>query len=450
MRLLASGTGSFPAETQPTKINLIHSITRKALPTTDMMDDDSEYEEDAHLSESELEREDELLGSWNELDQPRLLPPGGLETLPIEHTRQQSGKKRPTLNPSGREPQPAPPSPHTTSPPTPPPSRRSSHSDSLQSASDSRNNDAGTGGSLMSGSTRTTLVTSISTLSSVGEEYTDPDNNPSFSNPSSSSSSSTLKLRLLKQSLQFIVHHLHPRSRLTLVAFTVGASSGGGGGARGQCQLLYTPFLTVGKPASLKRVEFAIEQLARAGRTEDILTAQNWKYFGKDIVVAQQAEDSANGFEALSVGMSNARVSIGIAEKKWFKMKKISGLSHVISSDGQHADLELGQLRFGERRDMLVEVEMRSAREVYRTQSRRSYDGDQALMESTHAEKTGTDAFFRSQMGGEADLGGMMGKTDAFTRFYEAQVEEMNDHMILLEVTLCIELKFTLKSYLLG
>ncbi|OAV93546.1 hypothetical protein PTTG_00862 [Puccinia triticina 1-1 BBBD Race 1] len=433
-----------------------------------MMDDDSEYEEDAHLSESELEREDELLGSWNELDQPRLLPPGGLETLPIEHTRQQSGKKRPTLNPSGREPQPAPPSPHTTSPPTPPPSRRSSHSDSLQSASDSRNNDAGTGGSLMSGSTRTTLVTSISTLSSVGEEYTDPDNNPSFSNPfqtdqqqqqhpssfrdvpslhtnpafrsATTSGPSTWPSSSPSRSLSPPVHHLHPRSRLTLVAFTVGASSGGGGGARGQCQLLYTPFLTVGKPASLKRVEFAIEQLARAGRTEDILTAQNWKYFGKDIVVAQQAEDSANGetdysFIQLSVGMSNARVSIGIAEKKWFKMKKISGLSHVISSDGQHADLELGQLRFGERRDMLVEVEMRSAREVYRTQSRRSYDGDQALMESTHAEKTGTDAFFRSQMGGEADLGGMMGKTDAFTRFYEAQVEEMNDHMILLEVT---------------
>ncbi|WAR63986.1 hypothetical protein PtB15_16B145 [Puccinia triticina] len=502
-------------------------------------------------------------------------------------------------------------------------STRSSRSDSLQSACDSRNNDGGTASSLMSGSTKTTLVTSISTLSSVGEEYTEgscPDNNPSFSNPfqtdqqqqqhpfsfrdvpslqtnpafrsaslrhdfrpidlalvisipfpepsgspsSSSSSSTSLKLRLLKQSLQFVVYHLHPRSRLSLVAFTVGTNNNGGGGgaARGQGQLLYTPFLTVGKAASLKRVEFAIEQLARSGRTEGILTAQNWKYFGEDIVVAQQAEDCANGFAGLavaddprsvqdrvqrrlrmlerhedkvsvvtavnlaydmilprkqknplsgimllndsrdcstkpemtlvmtraeaiqipiqsigwgeshnpsslwqlsnhtggtysfvrdhqsikeaiagcvggmlSVGMSNARVSIGIAEPKWFKMKKVSGITHVISSDGQHADLELGQLRFGERRDVLVEVEMRSAREVYRTQSRRSRDGDQALLGLTGPApiETGTDAFFRSQLGGDAHLG-MMGEMDAFTRFYEAQFDDMNDDMGLLEV----------------
>ncbi|WAQ81315.1 hypothetical protein PtA15_1A655 [Puccinia triticina] len=115
-------------------------------------------------------------------------------------------------------------------------------------------------------------------------------------------------------------------------------------------------------------------------------------------------------------------------------MKKTSGISHVISSDGQHADLELGQLCFGERQDVLVEVEISSAREVYRTQSQWSYNGDQDLMESTLVEKTGTDAFFWSQMGGEADLGGMMSETDAFTRFYEAQFEEMNNDMILLEV----------------
>ncbi|KAA1123911.1 hypothetical protein PGTUg99_029422 [Puccinia graminis f. sp. tritici] len=485
-------------------------------------------------------------------------------------------------------------------------STRSSRSDSLQSGSDSRNNDGCTGSSLLSGSTKTNLVTSISTLSSVGEEYTEgcPEN-PEFSNPfqsshpfthrdlpslhmnpafrsaslrhdfrpidltlvisipfpepagSPSSSPSTLKLRLLKQSLQFVVYHLHPRSRLSLVAFTVGS----GGNARSQGQLLYTPFLTVGKAASLKRVEFAIEQISRAGRTEGILTAQNWKYFGEDIAVAQQASDSI-GFgtaaqqanprfiqdkvqrrlrmlerhedkvsvvtavnlaydmilprkqknplsgimllndsrdcstkpemtlvmtraeaiqipiqsigwgeahnpsslwqlsnhtggtysfirdyhsikEAiagciggmLSVGMSNARVSIGIAENKWFKMKKVSGISHVISSDGQHADLELGQMRFGERRDVLVEVEMKSAREVYRTQSRQFNDGDQALLglEHNNQVETGTDAFFRNQLGVETNVT-MLGDTDAFTRFYESQFDDMNDDITLFEV----------------
>ncbi|KAI7936050.1 hypothetical protein MJO29_015353 [Puccinia striiformis f. sp. tritici] len=486
-------------------------------------------------------------------------------------------------------------------------STRSSRSDSLQSASDSRNNDCGTGSSMMTGSTRTNLVNSISTtLSSVGEEFAEGcSNGPSFSNPfqsshpfthrdlpslqtnpafrsaslrhdfrpidltlvisipfpestgSTSSSPSSIKLRLMKQSLQFIVYHLHPRSRLSLVAYTVG----NGGNTQSQGQLLYTPFLTVGKAASLKRVEFAIEQISRAGRTEGILTAQNWKYFGEDIAVAQQASDTGGYGNAaqqanpmyiqekvqrrlrmlmrhedkvsvvtavnlaydmilprkqknplsgimllndsrdcstkpemalvmtraeaiqipiqsigwgeahnpsslwqlsnhtggtysfvrdyhsikeaiagciggmLSVGMSNARVSINVSENKWFKVKKISGISHLISSDGQHADLELGQMRFGERRDVLVEVEMKSAREVYRTQNRQSNDGDQALLglEHNNQVETGTDAFFRSQLGVDMNVG-MLGDMDAFSRFYESQFDDMNDDIPLFEV----------------
>ncbi|KNZ57643.1 hypothetical protein VP01_210g22 [Puccinia sorghi] len=218
-------------------------------------------------------------------------------------------------------------------------SSRSSRSDSLQSSSDLRYIDVGmtTGGS----TTKTSLVTSVSTLSSVGEESAEgtpgnqefcnvfqsaqPSSSSSHCLPSSSqmnpafrsaslrhdfrpidlalvisipfpepagspnSSPSSVKLRLLKQSLQFLVYHLHPRSRLSLVAFTVGNSVGN---ARHTGQLFYTPFLCVGKATSLKRIEFAIEQISRAGRTEGILTAQNWKYFGEDIVVSQQAADS--------------------------------------------------------------------------------------------------------------------------------------------------------------
>ncbi|KNZ57636.1 hypothetical protein VP01_210g15 [Puccinia sorghi] len=148
----------------------------------------------------------------------------------------------------------------------------------------------------------------------------------------------------------------------------------------------------------------------------------------------------------LSVGMSNARVSITMAEKKWFKMKRVSGISHVISSDGQHADLELGQLRFGERRDVLVEVEMKSARELFRNQNQQtststttSSDGDLALLGreqgNHHAPiETGTDAFFRNQLGVDLTMGGSLGDVDAFARFYETQFDDMNDDIPLLEV----------------
>jgi hypothetical protein len=85
----------------------IHSITRKTLAATpwDIVDNESDCEDESQLSELELEREDELLGPANELDlsseshQPSLLHPGGIESLRIECKRQQSGKGRITVKP---------------------------------------------------------------------------------------------------------------------------------------------------------------------------------------------------------------------------------------------------------------------------------------------------------------------------------------------------------------
>lgn len=481
-------------------------------------------------------------------------------------------------------------------------STRSSKSESLCSMSDRRPTSSTDGGSsLFNGSTKTNLVTTVSTLSSVGEEHTEsPSVQPSYSPDSSQqqpftcvdfpsphmnptlrsvslrhdfcpidltlimsipaydtniyvdSSPSSVKLRLLKQSLQFLVVHLHPRSRLSLVAFTVGSKSS----AERPGQLLHTPFLIIGKPDSLKRIEFAIEQISRAGQSEGILNTENWKYFGEDLSFVQQAvhsdslktmaqqrmiqdkirrrlqmldrtEDKVSVVTAvnlaydmilprqqknplsgilllndsrdcatrpemalvmtraeavhipiqsigwgethnpsslwqlsnhtggtytfvsdhnsikeaiagciggmLSVGMSNTRVSLSISENKWFKIKKVSGVSHVVSSDGQHADLQVGQLRFGERRDLLVEVEMRSAKEVFTSQENLAVDNVMSDLEYGQRVETGTDAFFRSQVGDGINAG-ILGDTDAFTTFYECQFDSMNDDVPLFEV----------------
>ncbi|KAI8454806.1 hypothetical protein BY996DRAFT_6413603 [Phakopsora pachyrhizi] len=85
--------------------------------------------------------------------------------------------------------------------------------------------------------------------------------------------SNQLKLKLLQQSLQFLIHHLHPRSRLSLIIYTVGSESQSGSSIG--FQLKSTPFLSIGDPKSFKRLEFVIQQIARSGDPSEILNSSN-------------------------------------------------------------------------------------------------------------------------------------------------------------------------------
>lgn len=116
-------------------------------------------------------------------------------------------------------------------------------------------------------------------------------------------------------------------------------------------------------------------------------------------------------------------MQISVPEHRFFKMKKVAGiLSFVLSSDGRHADIELGELRYGERRDILIEMEM--------TPIGFSANEDELESESKQV-FTGTDAFFMRNVEGLKELG--LGE-DGVVDFYEAEFDQLCDDVPLLEV----------------
>lgn len=61
----------------------------------------------------------------------------------------------------------------------------------------------------------------------------------------------------------------------------------------------------------------------------------------------------------LSIASTNTRLHISVPEKRWFRIRKVSGTpGAIVSTSGTDVDIDIGELRFGERKDLLVEVEM--------------------------------------------------------------------------------------------
>jgi len=61
----------------------------------------------------------------------------------------------------------------------------------------------------------------------------------------------------------------------------------------------------------------------------------------------------------LSIGSMNMKLHMKIVDGNRFRVRKVSGgPTSIVSSDGRNVDVELGELRYGERKEMLVELEL--------------------------------------------------------------------------------------------
>lgn len=375
------------------------------------------------------------------------------------------------------------------------------------------------------------------------------------SSPNNMPTSSNMKSRLIKETLEFIIRHLHPRSRLSLIIYSVGSDQKSVGNEKGEAkpqesQLKKTPFLCVGKESSRRRLEFVIEQIARGGQSSGILNPKNERYYSEfepfyrrsqrsqtghygetaepppidyemlegslkmiemaeervsvatgmnlayDIILQRKQKNPLSGFLLLhdqrdtttkpqmalvmtraeaanvpvhtigwgkvhspsclwqlsnhtggtytyvndlyeikdtltgciggmiSVGATNAKLQISVPEHRWFKMKKVTGVTtFVLSANGQHADIDLGEMRYGERREILVEVEMRDAAAGFDSSSEGGGPNSRGL--------TGTDAFFMNSVGGLKEIGRDGGLEQDF---YQAEFDQLSDDVPLLEV----------------
>lgn len=61
----------------------------------------------------------------------------------------------------------------------------------------------------------------------------------------------------------------------------------------------------------------------------------------------------------MSIGLLNMKMHIKIVDGQRFKIRKISGgPSAILSSDGRDIDVDVGEVRYGERKEMLIELEL--------------------------------------------------------------------------------------------
>ncbi|KAJ8297084.1 Rho guanine nucleotide exchange factor scd1 [Rhodotorula toruloides] len=243
--------------------------------------------------------------------------------------------------------------------------------------------------------------------------------------------SGNLKTDILKNSLDFLINHVGPRTRVSVVTYTVGEGSRG--------VLRKTPFIAVGKAEGKKRLEKVVEELGCEGEDltsmiehkeerVNVVTATN---VALDVVLQRTAKSALTGMiivndgrdgaqkqqmdlvmaraEAanvpihtigygkthdpaslwllsnhsngsytfvkdfydlrdalagivggiLSIAATNVRLHIKVPESRLFRIRKVSGTpGAIVSRTGTDADIEVGELRFGERKDLIVEVEM--------------------------------------------------------------------------------------------
>lgn len=61
----------------------------------------------------------------------------------------------------------------------------------------------------------------------------------------------------------------------------------------------------------------------------------------------------------MSIGLMNMRLHMKIVDGHRFRIRKVSGgPSSIVASDGHDVDVDVGELRYGERKEMLIELEL--------------------------------------------------------------------------------------------
>jgi hypothetical protein len=61
----------------------------------------------------------------------------------------------------------------------------------------------------------------------------------------------------------------------------------------------------------------------------------------------------------MSIGLLNMKLHMKIVDSQRFRIRKVSGgPSSILASDGQNVDVDVGELRYGERKEMLIELEL--------------------------------------------------------------------------------------------
>ncbi|KAF9006175.1 Pleckstrin homology domain-containing protein [Cyathus striatus] len=122
----------------------------------------------------------------------------------------------------------------------------------------------------------------------------------------------------------------------------------------------------------------------------------------------------------MSIGLLNMKLHMKIVDSHRFRIRKVSGgPSSILASDGQNVDVDVGELRYGERKEMLIELELDNTDMHQRVHSQQRSPPGRAL--------TGTDQFVQSM--------GLDSLTiDDSPDFADGMMDRMIDEVPVLEV----------------
>ncbi|PPQ73569.1 hypothetical protein CVT26_010370 [Gymnopilus dilepis] len=87
----------------------------------------------------------------------------------------------------------------------------------------------------------------------------------------------------------------------------------------------------------------------------------------------------------MSIGLLNMKLHLKIVDSHRFRIRKVSGgPQSILSADGQNVDVDVGELRYGERKEMLIELELdntdQQQKAMMSTQRGLQHPNGQALM----------------------------------------------------------------------
>jgi hypothetical protein len=88
----------------------------------------------------------------------------------------------------------------------------------------------------------------------------------------------------------------------------------------------------------------------------------------------------------MSIGLLNMKLHLKIVDSYRFKIRKVSGgPQSILSADGQHVDVDVGELRYGEKKEMLIELELDNTdqqKAMQRAQQNRSLNATDQFVQS--------------------------------------------------------------------
>lgn len=122
--------------------------------------------------------------------------------------------------------------------------------------------------------------------------------------------------------------------------------------------------------------------------------------------------------------MTHLRLHVKVPESRWFRIRKVSGTpGAVVAHTGTDVDIVLGEMRHGERKDLVVEVEM--SFDGYEHRSTIGTSGLRAAAGHVRDCPSATDTFFLTQAGVDLSILDAPGDSSLYAEEYDMMPDEV-------------------------